>query len=327
MTATMLATANAGTVVLNQLIPNTRDGGTHPHRVDILVPQVYDRFVVCMHGGGGKKERFARNLGVVTSQTITRATVSWAGLNNRQAIAVFPQGQACLGIASEWNPGGIDTRSTTNPEGVATWSNHVMWSGADDPQFLKDLSTWLQAQYPAAAAKRVLAGHSNGGMMVNRAWYEFPDSYTHYCSAAGPASIKLADDPMPATVRPFFMQIGDQDDLIGILDGRAGVGNHFEDDEWLQQEEHIARADVDFPALTSWVGELVQMQRRLTAIGGGALGDGVESLASGAGTVTKWTKALAKIVLHRLSNATHEVTSLAAADGNLFVKWAIFADF
>ena len=323
----MLAVANPGQILLNQAIPNTRDGGNHPQLCDFLIPLSYDRAVVCLHGGGGTKESFAKNLLVTSSLTITPSTVRWSGLNARAAIAVFPQGQAALGAVSAWNPNGADTRSANNPDGVTTWSNGVMWSGADDPQFLIDLSTYIQATYPTVASKMVLAGQSNGGMMVNRSWYDLPDSYTHFCALSGPAGIDFLGRAAPSPVRPFFSQFGDLDEVIGINGGIAGPGVHFDDAEWMQQPDKLSRADVHYPTLTGWVGEMVQMQARITALTGGSLGTGVTTLANNIGTVTKWTKAAGKMVLHRLSAATHETTSQSRADGNVFNKWCFFADF
>lgn len=325
MSLTLLAVGNPGTIVRDALIPNTRDGGNHPHLVNIFVPQVYDKAVVCLHGGGGTKGSFMSACGLLTGSTISIETVKWSVLNARAAIAIFPQGQHCNpSNAGPWNPNGVDTVSALYPSGVGTWSNRHMWSGADDPQFLIDLSTYIDDEYPAATAK-VLAGHSNGGMMVNRAWYELPDSYTHFCSVSGPAAMYYDTAALPTTVRPFASWIGDNDIVIGIKDGRAGEGNHFEDDEWLQQIEQTSQANVDFPGLGSWVGELKQMQRRLTAIGGGTLGDGVVQLANNVGTRTEWEKYAGQILLRRMSWPQHGLQFFNVADGNTFVRWCLFA--
>lgn len=328
MAATILAQSNPGTVVLNQAIPNTRDGGNHPHLVDIYIPVSYDEALVCLHGGTGTKENFARNLRITSGEVPSVANVRWTSVNRIGALLVVPQGQHCnLGNAGPWNPQGANTVSETYPNGVATWSNWNMWSGADDPQFLKDLSTWLAATYPAAT-KRALCGHSNGGMMAHRMWYEAQASYTHYCTLSGPAPHYLSTIPAPATGAPFFMQFGAKDTNLGILDGLAGPGPHFYEEQYAGSLETLSVADYNYPLMGRYVGALRQLQVQVTAIGGGTIdaGDGAVTATSGtpAGTRTDWIYWLGKVHLRLLSEAGHDLTSHQNQNGSILAMWALF---
>lgn len=326
MGKTMLATFNPGAVVLDQLIPNTRDGGNHPHAVDFYVPPSYNKALVCLHGGLGAKESLAQNLRIITGSTPSHDAVRWSAFNKLECLAVVPQGQHCTdGNAGPWNPNGVDTETLLRPQGTATWSNRNMWSGADDPQFLKDLRTYIDANYPAP--KVAICGHSNGGMMVNRVWYEDQARFTHYCTVSGPAPYYFASQATPVTGAPFFAQVGEQDEVLGIKDGVAGDGDHFYSASWSSQPAQLSVADVNYPNAGLYVPELAQLQTRLTAIGGGTVDDADKRLRpSLVGNRTDWIYFLGKIHLRRLSAAAHDLTSHQTANGSVLALWATFVD-
>jgi polyhydroxybutyrate depolymerase len=327
-TASGLFLTPKGTIDQNVLIPNTRDGGNHPHLVDFYIPIQYLTSMVMLHGGEGSKESFAYNLAILKSPSVSINNVRWDLLNLYRVIGIFPQGQHCSGIVGTFNPYGVNTVDSDHPDGVATWSNHVMWSQADDVQFLKDLKTYIISTYGAIGVN--LCGHSNGGMMVNRMWYEAPNNYSHYCACSGPASnYYLAHPTLPGTIKPFFQQISLLDAVLDVSDGPAGAGSHFYDATWEQNTAQKGFADVAYIGAlpipdTFWIGEFAQLQTRVTANGGGTIyqGDGVVTSVT-IGAKTTWT--YGPMVLQLLSNAGHQVISQEQCAGQrVFNAWANF---
>lgn len=228
----MLLTAPPGFLYPNVAIPDLTNGGFHPQLTDIYVPPNlpsgapgYLSATVFLHGGSGTKENFARNLLVTFSLQPSLFTVNWAMLIGWKMIAVFPQGQACTGITNPWNPRGVDTRNSQNNFlGVPTWTNRAMYSQADDVAFLKDLSSYITTTFGHVAKN--LFGHSNGGMMVNRMWYEAPNQYKHYGVCSGPASsYYITNSALPANNPPFWGQFGAIDSVLDLSDGPAGAGS------------------------------------------------------------------------------------------------------
>jgi len=318
--STVLWKTIPGTLLQDQLIPKT-GGGYHPHLVDIYVPPVTTtRLLISLHGGGGSKEENALSIRATTTSTnITAANVNWSLLSYWHVVVVIPQGQHANGITSAWNPNGANTESASNPDGTATWSNHFMWSGADDVLFLQDLSDYLTAAYPGHG--RNLCGVSNGGFMCNRAWYELPNKYERMLTISGCASdYYVAHPTLPATIRPFFSQIGYNDDVLGVLNGSAGRGSHFYSDIWIQNSQQISVAGVDYPNLGQWIGEFKQLQTRVNAYNTAhslppetvTVGDGVVTSVD-IGTQTRWSYSGGKNVLQFLSYPDHSLLTHAQA--------------
>lgn len=174
----------------------------HPHRFDMYIPSNAESAIVFLHGGGGRKETIANNLGIKNDSTTSNYNVSVAGeswLISNKVMFVFPQGEHVTGQPL-----------------ATTWSNYVMNSGEDDVAFLQDLVAALQADSSLATInKYYLAGHSNGGMMTNRMWCESPDTFAAFSALAGPPSTQLdAAGPYPcnpATVKPYLGIVGDAD--------------------------------------------------------------------------------------------------------------------
>lgn len=329
-----------GTFLANQQIPDIVNGGYHPHAVDFYIPNpsvtspfATQRAIVCLHGGSGSKEKFAANLGLTTSLTATVDNINWPLISYWNVIVVVVQGQACIGNVNAYNPTGIDTRSSTNPDGVRTWGNHVMLSGADDMGMLASLSYLLTNNYGLPKNKITLAGHSNGGMMAHRKWREAPNDFTTYCSCSGPASdYYLSHTALPTNLYQFYQEFGGQDTVLDITGGPAGPGNHFQDALLIQNPAQLSKADVAFPNATQWIGPWVYLQTLVTAFGGGTINysDGVvvdlAATVQGTGTQTTWTYAGGDVVLRLYSAASHQIWSHEqVCHDRLFGRWMKFS--
>lgn len=179
------------------------------HTIDMYIPSNARVAVVFLHGGGGRKEPFASDLGIKNDTTTANYDLASAGrtwLTDQGVLAVFPQGQT-LASYQAW-----------------TWNNYVMQSGQDDAAFLQALVAAIKADTTLPrVTKFYLVGHSNGGMMANRMWCELPTTFDGYGSLAGPPSVHL--DPtlqasatnhpcQPATVRPFIGIVGNSDTVL-----------------------------------------------------------------------------------------------------------------
>ncbi len=203
-------TASQPTVSSNNTV------GTYPHKVDIYSAENPQYGVIFLHGGGGKKEGLAYDLGfksdtAESSYNLTTTGAQW--LNDQKVMAVFPQGQT-LPSYNAW-----------------TWNNYVMDSGVDDVAFLNALVAWLKTlPLSSHVTKYYLVGHSNGGMMVNRTWCESPGNFSGFGSLAGPASIHLhpstGQQPcQPSQVRPYIGIVGNKDRVLMTT-------NHMSDPTW-----------------------------------------------------------------------------------------------
>jgi len=317
----VLAQVGGGTLLLNQQIANTRDGGNHPHLIDYYVPVgTVSSAMVCLHGGTGSKESFANQLHIMFGTTPTQTNTNWALLNYWNCVAVFPQGQAMTGVVTAENPTGISTVSADHPNGIACWNQYDMNSGVDDVQFLKDLSTHLIAVYGAIA--RNICGHSAGGFMTQRMWYEAPTYYAHYCCASGCVGINQPTT-LPATRQPMHMQFGNDDDILAVLDS-VGV-NHFFDDTFTQVATNVNRAGYNFPHQSIRVSGWKSLVDRALAISGETVtqGAGVDTVMAGSGgTMTTWTYNTGKLVLRRLAGVGHEITDHQTVLGKrMFNQW------
>lgn len=220
-----------------------------PHKFDIYAPKgEVLHVVVLLHGGSGSKEGIADQFGVTK-----RGKVEYQTLSKYSVAVVCPQGQACVGgPANEWNPNGADSRTLKAPKGVSTWSNGSMWSGQNDPAFLRALVEKLKKDFPGA--KLTLAGHSNGGMMVADIWLNNGDLFDYYGSWCGPLAVKYQYFKAPKTAKPIRFQYGMVDNVIGIDGGVNGSSNHFEDSIWSQQPAYQTAEDVvPPPGRGGWV--------------------------------------------------------------------------
>jgi poly(3-hydroxybutyrate) depolymerase len=334
-----------GTVYSNVLIPRSTpvNGSNYwPHQVDFYVPAgTILSACVFLHGGGGTKGQFAAQLKVATP-----GIVNWALLKFWKTIAVFPQGQACLGVVDpQWNPVGADTRQGAQPGtlqqyiGIPTWDNKMFYAGeGDDLDFLKDLATYISTTYGTIG--RALVGHSSGGMMAARMWRESPVTYSHYCSTSGPAAIDYLTAPVnPIIRRPMFLQIGDQDTTLGVRDGRAGVGDHFFDQVLLQPYSQVSVCDVAYQqsilaggtgAPSQHLSGWTDFQQWITADAAPAVSQasGVatpDALGNSAGIVT-WTGGTSnQFMLREIVAAAHDIPSHEAAMGASMVnQWFNF---
>lgn len=256
--------APTGVFTADQIIPSSA-GGDHPHLVDVYVPDntTVDKVICILHGGRGDKQFIARSVGVTRSIPISASTVNWDLLRYWRCAVLIPRGQFCDGTVSAWNPGGADTTAGGTKPGVRTWSNWFMWSGANDPLFLADLSAWAQTQWPGIL--RCIWGHSNGGFMVQRMWYDVPNPWQRMGCVSGPASWHYDGATKTGTVRPLLSIIGGRDHTLGVEDGPSGEGSHFFDNLWRQSPSNASVANVDTPGFGGYMGEFNEFQRRVDA--------------------------------------------------------------
>lgn len=329
----ILAKQKLGTVEVDQQIANTRDGGQHPHEIDIYIPAGgFDTVIVALHGGGGAKGQYAAALGILTSFPQTADVVVWGALTNKywRCALIVPQGQHCKGVDPELGPGNnpfnpldVNTVSDEYPRGIPTWSNHVMWSSVDDMQFLKDMAAYIEGRWPGKT--KILGGHSNGGIMANRMWYEDPTHFDYYCGTSGPAGIyhRQVSSPPPAIVKPFLGIYGAQDTNLSITDGR------FYNDTW--QLSQLSKAFVQFPALV--IGELDQLQFRVDAYNDAhglppetvEIADGVDKSAF-VGSVRVWSYSGGANRVQLYDSADHSSKELQLCAGRRHVgDWCLFA--
>lgn len=183
----------------------------HPHPIDVFGPADAQRAVIFLHGGGGTKEAVAAQLTIVPSGS---SAPDSAWLISRSVAFVFPQGQA----------------KPSAPKAM-TWTNYVMDSGVDDLAFLAALQAALRGGTLVPALAKVsrvyLAGHSNGGMMANRAWCESSTLFDGFAGLAGPASVRLytggtgLSDPnlgaapcRPTQPKPYLGLVGAADAVL-----------------------------------------------------------------------------------------------------------------
>jgi polyhydroxybutyrate depolymerase len=182
------------------VLKNLRLSG-HAQPFDVYAPKAAKRVVIFLHGGLGKKESSANQLGINKNDIPDEA---W--LRSQETAFVFPQGSAIAEAPL-----------------ATTWTNYVMNSGQDDMSFLKALQSALRAgnvhQSLASISKVYVAGHSNGGMMANRLWCEASADFDGFAAFAGPASVVL--HPLngtsrcnPTSPKPYFGMIGANDETI-----------------------------------------------------------------------------------------------------------------
>lgn len=333
-TVAALVMAPPGTMLLNQQIPNTRygtpqqqpyDKPLHDNLIDIYEPPgTINLAMTMLHGGGASKGQYAASLTIISGPQ-TLDTVNWPALMQVGAAAWFIQGMHCTPAnAGPWNPNGVDTVSAQYPNGIAGWSNRAYWSGNDDPQLLVDIAIAQSQRY--SNVFKVLCGHSEGGMMMQRAWYEHAaGGFNCYCGSSSPVnSYYLGNPALPAVPKPMRTQFGLQDDNIGI------AGGHFFDPTWVGGK-NPTKSQAQTPVLS--IGDFAQLQTRVNAYNTFHSrpaetvreGDGVTAPCA-VGTVTTWTYCGGAMQMLVYSNATHSTkTQQACAHKRMFTDFAVFA--
>jgi hypothetical protein len=269
---TMLCEVAAGTVTVVP-VPNTRDGGFHPHTVTVYTPAntTVQLQVLADHGGGGSAPTFAQSLLIKQGPAAPSVSnVWWAVLQGTTSEWWFPTAGIPDGTVTAFNPNGADMRALINAYGTAgveLWSNRGTWSGWDDYQFHKDVSALMQSRRPSAI--RMVMGHSDGGIMVQDRWFQEASApyYFHvYYTAAGPGATYYETQPMPTIPRPMRSVVGRRDTNIGVL-GPDGT-DHLFDAEWAQRTPPTpayAAANYVWPSPQFFIGEWVQLQARVNA--------------------------------------------------------------
>jgi poly(3-hydroxybutyrate) depolymerase len=259
-------------------------------QIDVYYTSVADKAVIFLHGGGGTNHGAAYELGLISSNaTPTDSSVNWDWLNNNQVIAVFPQGDAAT------------------PGGPPTWNNYVMDSGQDDAAFLRALAQYIKDQY--GVSKIYLAGHSNGGMMVNRLWCEqqASDLFDAYISFAGPASDHFLTTPCaPSVAKPYYGVAGSSDSILQVATyGWKGA-------EWVinEQSPYIAfnGTSIIDPNL---IGEYQQQATRINLL---CPGDTLSATGSTSGNLVTWTNCGGRLELQEVLGADHWLYSLPGGD-------------
>jgi poly(3-hydroxybutyrate) depolymerase len=260
-------------------------------QVDIYYTSVADKAVIFLHGGGGTNYGVAYELGLNSSSAPPNdSSVNWDWLNDNKVIAVFPQGEAAT------------------PGGTTTWSNHVMTSGQDDVAFLQALAQYVKNQY--GISKIYLAGHSNGGMMVNTMWCESADTFDAYISFAGPASDYYSNNPnscSPSTAKPYFGLVGNSDSVLQVTAGNwTGPATPT---AWTINPNYVAAAKTPSSFIDkTLIPEWVQQQTRIDKMGcGEQIGNIIPSQS---GNLTTWTNCNGRLVLNELNSADHWIYSL-----------------
>lgn len=302
MSTKVLLNAPLGQIIKDVQIPNLVDGGLWPHKVDLYVPfTTIQGALICLHGGGGTKVFFARSLGLLRAGRPQKASaVRWQSLVTAGLVFAFPQGQPPLGRVNPFNPNGIDTRTPSYPDGVNAWANYDMYSDYDDAEFLEDLGAYLQDTYSINGVN--LAGHSAGGIMVQRMWREASHeraNWRRFISLAGPRAFAqtLTDSPHK---RPLLLQVGTADPNLN----NTTVGMFV--DEWVST--NVGRVFYQ-PLGPRRLGMFNDLQSTVDLYNTAnsrppetvAQGDGVVS-----GDITSWTYGGGKITLQHFDGVGHK---------------------
>ena len=255
-----------------------------------------DKAVVFLHGAMGTSHSFAFQVGLIGSfDEGDYSGVDEQVILDNRAVAVFPQGLAVAAVPQ-----------------ATTWDNHVMISGRDDVQFLRDLVAYISGKYQIT--KFYLVGHSNGGMMVNRVWCEAPDLFDAYVAIAGSPSehYLLPGTCTPAEVRPYL-------GIVGSADAVLQVPGHWGDQTWTINPGLVNPAAFVDPVL---IGERYFLDKRVEIMAcGEAVGDGdADSVTDGA--VTTWSYCNNSIKLVRVEAAFHTFSSLETIAGRSMLDFA-----
>ena len=252
-----------------------------PHEIDIYKPTGATKAVVFLHGGGGQNHAVAYQLGLNSANANPSvSTVNWSWLQANKTIMIFPQGQTASGNAY-------------------TWSNRVMTSGQDDVAFLQALAAYIKTTFPFIVEVDI-AGHSNGGMMVNRMWYESPGTFRSHVSFSGPASKYYYDNVVtPSVFKPYFSVIGELDNILRVT-------NNWDATLWTQNPAFNTPSTIE----TRWHGEWRNYVAKMGAAIAVTPVDGDKVVV---GSIETWTNAGGKYKLKHVLNGGH---SIASADPN-----------
>lgn len=337
---TLLASFAPGALQTNIQIPNTRfgtvdatpaDEADHPHQVDVYRPEGEIRCVmVALHGGGGNKTQYAASLGVLRGDPPTYAKINWALLEKAKCALIVPTGQRCTGVDAAWGAGNNPWNpDDVDPAGdVRLWSSGVFWSGYDDPQFLRDCVAYILDQF-GSTPKRVLVGHSAGGMMVHRMWWEHDPAagYDCYFTSSATPSMAYSGATAPVDAMPCGAIFGANDVNLGIDGGNIGAAT-------LELTVNPTTAWTSWPDPPQLMGPLVAQQARVDAYNTQhSLApetvdevDGVTVAAGGTGTRTDWNNSDGNMLTRELSDADHSNTSQQDARGQKqIIEWSLFA--
>jgi predicted esterase len=268
--------------------------------------------VVFLHGAGGTNDGMACDLGINLNVTqaatassnptcaaadpANSATWNVAWLQANQVLAIFPQGQS------------------QTAGGTPTWANRVMDSGQNDVAFLQSLASYIATNFPSLANSLYLAGHSNGGMMVNRMRCESPATFRAYVAMSGPASVYYSSSGttpcIPSATAPYLSIMGGADTVLKDQPFTAAT--------WTVASAYIAATQpttawLSYPpyAVGTIIGEYTQAQDRIARM------CPTEMLGSPSTTATSntWTNCGGKLVLVDVLNSDHYIYSLQNNNG------------
>lgn len=339
----LLARIPPGTLLVDQQIQNSRFGTAqqqpgdellHRHKFTLYEPRgPVLSAMVALHGGGGNQFQYAGSLAVLTGFPVTVEAVRWPVLEVARCALIVPQALPPVGLeplwgagANPWNEPDVDTRSAQYPDGVPLWPNRAFWGTVDTPQFLRDLAVWINARY-GSGVLRILAGHSAGGIMVNRMWQEHVPSagYTNYCVTSASASVFYAG-ALPTVKRPYHATFGALDTNLGISGGNFPNATYT-----IQGNPTIAWTS--WPAAPQLVGGLQLLQARVDAYNAQeslpaetiAEGDGVTAPVA-TGLLKTWAGSGGANVVRLASAADHSNQVLQRCVGKLqLVEWCTWA--
>lgn len=315
VSATVSESAN-GVVYRNVLIPKTSGQGYHPHKVNFLVPNgPLVRSLIILHGGDGTNVDILRQLRMVAADEngyFADNAVAWWILKGFGGVVVAtPQG---------WTD--PLTVTSKDPSGVASWTNYLMNSrapaaGWDDVTFLKDLRLYMTSAFGTAAV--ALAGHSNGGMMVNRMLIEAPTLFSHFISDSGPLPGYWADKSPTFPNKPYKCVYSAKDSVLNISNSGG-----FYADTWFQTYATLVPSDDNYPNLSTYVGDWSTVAARAAALGisSTSINDAVVSSVV-SGTESVWTYGKLSVTL--LSEGEHKIIEKDNATGRRtiidWLKW------
>lgn len=335
-----------GTILTDVAIPNLTGFGSAdpsvypnwpafwPQLCDIYIPTgPINRGFVCLHGGGDTKHHFAFLLNILNAHG-----ANWPVMNYGQAIFVLPQGQACSGALSPLNatvPFINSPPTSRYPLGITTWQNAFTNSGWGDIQgstgvggnyttgFLADLNTYLRIGGGSGLniPRLGLMGHSNGGFMVQRWWYQGADIWDYYFAQSGPQPNLLAAQPIGTANfhRPFWQQYGALDNVVGIanlgttdqIDSALAPYYHFFEPTWQQPFSKLINEDLAYPSLSLHTGAWSTFTNMVTGVTGfppdeGAFIASASPIAVGNLLTASYNSN--KFVLRLLDQASHQLT-------------------
>jgi poly(3-hydroxybutyrate) depolymerase len=291
------STVPAGTVQAEVIVETDQQLPTAPHLFDVYRATNADKAIVFLHGGLGNKHHMAYQVGLIPNDVKGDYTgVRQSLILENKVLAVFPQGQA---IAE-------------SPKAY-TWSNHVMTSGQNDVQFLRDLVSYISERY--GITRFFIAGHSNGGMMVNRLWCEAPELFDRYVSIAGPPSEHFLNPETactPAQVKPYLAIVGSNDNMLQVVD-------NWEQPTWTINPIFTKDVSMLDPVM---IGERYFLPSRAAQRCGETVLTG-DTDAVTAAALTIWSFCNDSIKLVRVQGGTHATESLESVSGQKMFNFVV----